>query len=88
MAKFDSQYPVQIAPEMNDKILITSERDGKIMALPLGTVIGLIKESRYHVDSELSETSTNPVQNKTITLAIENSIPLPMSPSDIDAACI
>ena len=70
MAKFDSQYPEQVSPEEGDKFLIASEQDGEIMSLQFGTVIKSIEKQLNQVDDKLSTTSLKPVQNKVITMAI------------------
>lgn len=71
MAKFDSQYPEQIAPEENDKLLIASGQDGNIMSLRYSTLISQIQHDLDIVDNELSESSIHPVQNKTIYSALQ-----------------
>lgn len=81
MAKFDSQYPVQLSPENGDKILIASEQDGKIMALPFGAVMAFIQKFLNQIDDELSVTSLHPVQNRVITKAI-NDILAQLQPTD------
>ena len=81
MAKFDSQYPVQLSPENGDKILIASEQDGKIMALPFGAVMAYIQKYLNEIDDELSLTSLHPVQNRIITQAI-NDILAQLQPVD------
>lgn len=81
MAKFDSQYPVQLSPENGDKILIASEQDGKIMALPFGAVMAYIQKFLNQIDDELSLTSLHPVQNRVITKAI-NDILAQLQPTD------
>lgn len=81
MAKFDSQYPVQLSPENGDKILIASEQDGKIMALPFGAVMAFIQKFLNQIDDELSATSLHPVQNRVITKAI-NDILAQLQPTD------
>ncbi len=81
MAKFDSQYPVQLSPENGDKILIASEQDGKIMALPFGAVMAFIQKFLNQIDDELSATSLHPVQNRVITQAI-NDILAQLQPTD------
>lgn len=81
MAKFDSQYPVQLSPENGDKILIASEQDGKIMALPFGAVMAFIQKFLNQIDDELSLTSLHPVQNRVITKAI-NDILAQLQPTD------
>lgn len=72
MAKFDSQYPVQISPEDGDKILISAGQDGKIMALPFCAIMAYIQKFINHIDDELSLTSLHPVQNKVIAQAIQD----------------
>jgi len=81
MAKFDSQYPVQISPEDGDKILIAASQDGKIMALPFGVVMAYIQKYLNQIDDELSPTSLHPVQNRVITKAI-NDILAQLQPTD------
>ena len=81
MAKFDSQYPVQISPEDGDKILIAAAQDGKIMALPFGAVMAYIQKFLNQIDDELSATSLHPVQNRVITKAI-NDILAQLQPTD------
>lgn len=81
MAKFDSQYPVQISPESGDKILIAAAQDGKIMALPFGAVMAYIQKYLNEIDDELSLTSLHPVQNRIITQAI-NDILAQLQPVD------
>ena len=54
MALYDSQYPVQVSPENGDKILIAAAQDGKIMALPFGTVMAYIQKYLNQIDDELS----------------------------------
>lgn len=81
MAKFDSQYPVQVSPESGDKILIAAAQDGKIMALPFGTVMAYIQKYLNEIDDELSLTSLHPVQNRVITQAI-NDILAQLQPVD------
>ena len=72
MAKFDSQYPEQVSPENNDKFLIASEQDGKIMSLPFGGVLKYIQKYLNEIDDELSTTSLHPVQNRVIAKAIDD----------------
>lgn len=72
MAKFDSQYPLQISPEDGDKILIAAAQDGSIMALPFGVVMAYIQKYLNQIDDELSATSLHPVQNRVITQAIDD----------------
>lgn len=72
MAKFDSQYPVQVAPEEGDKFLITSVRDGRIMAVTLQTLKSQILFYLGVIDTALSNTSEHPVQNKVITQELQN----------------
>ena len=81
MAKFDSQYPVQVSPEMGDKILIAAAQDGSIMALPFSAVMAYIQKYLNEIDDELSITSLHPVQNKVITKAI-NDILAQLQPVD------
>ena len=81
MALFDSQYPVQVSPENGDKILIAAAQDGKIMALPFGTVMAYIQKYLNQIDDELSITSLHPVQNRVITQAI-NDILAQLQPAD------
>lgn len=81
MAKFDSQYPLQVSPEMGDKILIAAAQDGSIMALPFGAVMAYIQKYLNEIDDELSITSLHPVQNKVITKAI-NDILAQLQPVD------
>jgi len=81
MAKFDSQYPVQVSPEMGDKILIAAAQDGSIMALPFSAVMAYIQKYLNEIDDELSLTSLHPVQNKVITKAI-NDILAQLQPVD------
>lgn len=81
MAKFDSQYPVQISPEMGDKILIAAAQDGSIMALPFSAVMAYIQKYLNEIDDELSATSLHPVQNRVITQAI-NDILAQLQPVD------
>lgn len=81
MAKFDSQYPVQLSPEDGDKILIAAAQDGKIMALPFGAVMAFIQKFLNQIDDELSATSLHPVQNRVITKAI-NDILAQLQPVD------
>ena len=81
MAKFDSQYPEQIYPENGDKILIAAAQDGKIMALPFGTVMAYIQKYLNQIDDALSATSLHPVQNRVITQAI-NDILAQLQPAD------
>lgn len=81
MALFDSQYPVQVSPENGDKILIAAAQDGKIMALPFGTVMAYIQKYLNQIDDELSITSLHPVQNRVITQAI-NDILAQLQPVD------
>lgn len=81
MAKYDSQYPVQVSPENGDKILIAAAQDGKIMALPFGTVMAYIQKYLNQIDDELSITSLHPVQNRVITQAI-NDILAQLQPVD------
>lgn len=81
MAKFDSQYPLQISPEGGDKILIASAQDGSIMALPFGAVMAYIQKYLNQIDDELSATSLHPVQNRVITQAI-NDILAQLQPTD------
>ena len=81
MAKFDSQYPVQISPEDGDKILIAAAQDGKIMALPFGAVMAYIQKFLNQIDDELSAASLHPVQNRVITKAI-NDILAQLQPTD------
>lgn len=81
MAKFDSEYPVQISPENGDKILITSAQDGKIMALPFSVVMAHIQKHINEIDDELSPTSLHPVQNRIITQVI-NDILAQLQPVD------
>ena len=81
MALFDSQYPVQVSPENGDKILIAAAQDGKIMALPFGTVMAYIQKYLNQIDDELSITSLHPVQNRVITKAI-NDILAQLQPAD------
>ena len=81
MAKFDSQYPVQISPEDGDKILIAAAQDGSIMALPFGRVMEYIQKYMNEIDDELSPTSLHPVQNRVITQAI-NDILAQLQPVD------
>jgi len=81
MAKFDSQYPVQISPEDGDKILIAASQDGKIMALPFGVVMAYIQKYLNQIDDKLSPTSLHPVQNRVITKAI-NDILAQLQPTD------
>lgn len=72
MAKFDSQYPVQLAPEGGDKILIAAAQDGSIMALPFSAVMAYIQKYLNEIDDELSTTSLHPVQNRVIAKAIDD----------------
>ena len=81
MALYDSQYPVQVSPENGDKILIAAAQDGKIMALPFGTVMAYIQKYLNQIDDELSITSLHPVQNRVITQAI-NDILAQLQPAD------
>ena len=81
MAKFDSQYPLQISPEDGDKILIAAAQDGSIMALPFGRVMEYIQKYMNEIDDELSLTSLHPVQNRVITQAI-NDILAQLQPVD------
>ena len=81
MAQFDSQYPVQVSPEMGDKILIAAAQDGSIMALPFGAVMAYIQKYLNEIDDELSITSLHPVQNRVITKAI-NDILAQLQPVD------
>ena len=81
MAKFDSQYLVQISPESGDKLLIAAAQDGKIMALPFGAVMAYIQKYLNEIDDELSLTSLHPVQNRIITQAI-NDILAQLQPVD------
>lgn len=81
MALYDSQYPVQVSPENGDKILIAAAQDGKIMALPFGTVMAYIQKYLNQIDDELSITSLHPVQNRVITKAI-NDILAQLQPAD------
>ena len=81
MAKYDSQYPVQISPEMGDKILIAAAQDGQIMALPFGKVMEYIQKYLNEIDDELSITSLHAVQNRVITHAI-NDILAQLQPVD------
>ena len=81
MAKYDSQYPVQISPEMGDKILIAAAQDGQIMALPFGKVMEYIQKYLNEIDDELSITSLHAVQNRVITKAI-NDILAQLQPVD------
>jgi hypothetical protein len=81
MAKFDSQYPVQLAPEGGDKILIAAAQDGSIMALPFSAVMAYIQKYLNEIDDELSATSLHPVQNRVITKAI-NDILAQLQPAD------
>lgn len=81
MAKFDSQYPLQISPEGGDKILIAAAQDGSIMALPFGRVMEYIQKYLNQIDDELSATSLHPVQNRVITQAI-NDILAQLQPTD------
>ncbi len=81
MAKFDSQYPEQVSPEMGDKILIAAAQDGNIMALPFSVVMAYIQKYLNEIDDELSITSLHPVQNKVITKAI-NDILAQLQPVD------
>ena len=81
MALFDSQYPVQVSPENGDKILIAAAQDGKIMALPFGTVMAYIQKYLNQIDDELSTTSLHPVQNRVITQTI-NDILAQLQPAD------
>ena len=81
MALYDSQYPVQVSPENGDKILIAAAQDGKIMALPFGTVMAYIQKYLNQIDDELSITSVHPVQTRGITQAI-NDILAQLHPAD------
>ena len=81
MALYDSQYPVQVSPEMGDKILIAAAQDGSIMALPFGAVMAYIQKYLNEIDDELSITSLHPVQNKVVTKAI-NDILAQLQPVD------
>lgn len=81
MALYDSQYPVQVSPENGDKILIAAAQDGKIMALPFGTVMAYIQKYLNEIDDELSITSLHPVQNRVITQVI-NDILAQLQPVD------
>jgi len=81
MAKFDSQYPVQVSPENGDKFLIAAAQDGQIMALPFGAIMAYIQKYLNEIDDELSTTSLHPVQNSVITKAI-NDILAQLQPAD------
>ena len=72
MAKFDSQYAVQIAPEDGDKILIAAAQGGAIMALPYGVIKSQLQKLLNSIDDELSLTSLHPVQNRIITAALND----------------
>lgn len=71
MAKYDRDYPVQLVPEDDDKILIASQQDGRIMALPLKKLVQKLVSDYGGVDRELDPDSPRPVQNQAIAAAIE-----------------